>query len=135
VIGVDGKRENFTDYAEHPFAHREPKLIRHVPLLRSTASGRYQVLYRFWRVYELQLGLADFSPASQDAVALRQAKECGGLAHLANGELALALKACSKIWASLPGSPYGQPTRTMEVAVSKYHEYLNPEVGATVSNE
>ena len=47
--------------------------------LKSTGAGRYQLLSRWWDAYRKQLGLKDFSPKSQDAVALQQIKERGAL--------------------------------------------------------
>ena len=44
------------------------------PKLKSTGAGRYQLLSRWWDAYRKQLGLKDFSPKSQDAVALQQIK-------------------------------------------------------------
>ena len=62
--------ELFTDYSDHP-----RKLVTLNPKLKSTAAGRYQLLSRWWDAYRKQLGLKDFSPKSQDAVALQQIKE------------------------------------------------------------
>ena len=47
--------------------------------LKSTGAGRYQLLSRWWDACRKQLGLKDFSPKSQDAVALQQIKERGAL--------------------------------------------------------
>lgn len=74
--------ELFTDYSDHP-----RKLVTLNPKLKSTAAGRYQLLSRWWDAYRKQLGLKDFSPKSQDAVALQQIKERGAL----SGELASVL--------------------------------------------
>ena len=41
----------------------------------------YQLLSRWWDAYRKQLGLKDFSPKSQDAVALQQIKERGALPY------------------------------------------------------
>ena len=60
--------ELFTDYSDHP-----RKLVTLNPKLKSTGAGRYQLLSRWWDAYT-QLGLKDFSPKSQDAVALQQIK-------------------------------------------------------------
>ena len=57
--------ELFTDYSDHP-----RKLVTLNPKLKSTGAGRYQLLSRWWDAYRKQLGLKDFSPKSQDAVAL-----------------------------------------------------------------
>ena len=66
--------ELFTDYSDHP-----RKLVTLNPKLKSTGAGRYQLLSRWWDAYRKQLGLKDFSPKSQDAVALQQIKERGAL--------------------------------------------------------
>ena len=50
------------------------KLVTLNPKLKSTGAGRYQLLSRWWDAYRKQLGLKDFSPKSQDAVALQQIK-------------------------------------------------------------
>ena len=58
--------ELFTDYSGSPqTCHAKPKL-------KSTGAGRYQLLSCWWDAHRKQLGLKDFSPKSQDAVALQQ---------------------------------------------------------------
>ena len=64
--------ELFTDYSDHP-----RKLVTLNPKLKSTGAGRYQLLFPLVDAYRKQLGLKDFSPKSQDAVALQQIKERG----------------------------------------------------------
>lgn len=124
VSGVDGP-EIFSVYVDHPFAFGRPaKVVRRVPLLTSTASGRYQVLLRWWRAYQTMLGLKDFSPASQDSVALRQMQEQGARAHLANGDIESAFYSCANIWASLPGNTYAQGGHTIQELTAKYQEIL-----------
>jgi len=120
VTGMYGP-EIFTDYADHPFAKgRMPKLIRRIPFLTSSASGRYQLLVRYWRVYQMQLHLPDFSPLSQDLVAIQQIRERNALHHILSGDIAGAINLCSNIWASLPGNSYGQGGHTMETLLAKY---------------
>ena len=67
----------FTDYSDHP-----RKLVTLNPKLKSTGAGRCQLLSRWWDAYRKQLGLKDFSPKSQDAVALQQIKGYGALLWL-----------------------------------------------------
>ena len=59
--------ELFTDYSDHP-----RKLVTLNPKLKSTGAGRYQLLSLLVGCLPQQLGLKDFSPKSQDAVALQQ---------------------------------------------------------------
>ena len=125
VTGVTGE-EIFTDYADHPFAAGRPAKVVTLgpPILTSTAAGRYQVLIRWWRPYKEILRLKDFSPASQDAVALRQISERGALPLIAAGNLPGAIAACSNVWASLPGNDYGQAGgHTMDALLAQYSTF------------
>ncbi|HGF5927973.1 TPA: glycoside hydrolase family protein [Citrobacter freundii] len=107
----------FTDYSEHP-----RKLITLNHKLKSTAAGRYQLLARYWDAYRKQLGLKDFSPASQDAVALQQIKERGALPMIDRGDIRQAIDRCSNIWASLPGAGYGQLEHKADTLIAKFKE-------------
>ena len=62
-------------------------LSRWNPKLKSTGAGRYQLLSCWWDAYRKQLGLKDFSPKSQDAVALQQIKERGALPMIDRGDI------------------------------------------------
>ena len=105
----------FTDYSDHP-----KKLIWIRDGLASTAAGRYQLLGRYWSVYKKQLNLQDFSPASQDAVAIQQIKERKALDDIEKGYIAVAIDKCKNIWASLPGAGYGQHENKIETLLAAY---------------
>ncbi|MBV2132060.1 glycoside hydrolase family 104 protein [Pseudomonas sp. MAP12] len=94
----------FRGYADHP-----RKLVSLPRLgIKSTAAGRYQLLARYWDAYRKQLDLCDFSPISQDRIAIQQIRECRALADIKAGRFAEAIAKCRNIWASLPGAGYGQ---------------------------
>ena len=95
----------FASYATHPRILNQQ--------LHSTAAGRYQLLARYYEAYKIQLNLSDFSPAAQDAIALRQIEERDALADIEAGDLDTAIAKCSNIWASLPGNSYGQRANTL----------------------
>ena len=59
--------ELFTDYSDH-----SPQTCHAKPKLKSTGAGRYQLLFPLRGCLPQQFGLKDFSPKSQDAVALQQ---------------------------------------------------------------
>ena len=108
--------ELFTDYSDHP-----RKLVTLNPKLKSTGAGRYQLLSRWWDAYRKQLGLKDFSPKSQDAVALQQIKERGALPMIDPGsDIRRAIDRCSNIWASLPGTGYGQFEHKADSLIAKF---------------
>ncbi len=115
----------FDDYSQHPMK------IVWIPRFKiySSAAGRYQLLARYWKFYQEKLHLPDFGPASQDAIALQQLKECKALGHIDNGQIAEAIRKANRIWASLPGSPYGQSTLTLAKAIKYYDEALEANNG------
>ena len=94
----------FSSYVDHP------RQLIDLPRLgiKSTAAGRYQLLARYFDPYKKQLGLRDFSPASQDAIAVQQIRERGALADIEAGRVDEAVNKCRRTWASLPGAGYGQ---------------------------
>ena len=83
------------------------KLVTLNPKLKSTGAGRYQLLSRWWMLTASSYS-KDFSPKSQDAVALQQIKERGALPMIDRGDIRQAIDRCSNIWASLPGAGYAQ---------------------------
>ncbi|AZR23499.1 lysozyme [Xanthomonas vasicola] len=94
----------FQGYADHP------RVLVSLPKLKisSTAAGRYQLLRRYFDAYRKTLGLSDFSPLSQDKIALQQIRERRALPLIQAGKIAEAIAKVSNIWASLPGAGYGQ---------------------------
>jgi muramidase (phage lysozyme) len=96
----------FASYADHPNVYNRS--------LNSTAAGRYQLLYRWWVPYQKLLHLRDFSPLSQDRVAVRQIMEQRAIGPLKAGNVDLAVRLCRNIWASLPGAGYGQHENTLD---------------------
>ena len=89
-------------------------------LVGSTAAGRYQLLYRYFEPYRAMLGLTDFSPKSQDAIALRQIRECHALDEIDAGRFSGTVAKVSHLWASLPGAGYGQHENVMTGILASY---------------
>jgi muramidase (phage lysozyme) len=112
IVGsVPGKLILFNDYSDHP--HRViqvPIKMRDgtIKIVPSTAAGRYQILGRFFDAYKTQLGLPDFSPASQDRIAITMIRECKALDDIVMGRIPDAILKCHSRWASFPGAGYGQ---------------------------
>lgn len=108
----------FTGYADHP---REL-----VPLprlgIKSTAAGRYQLLSRYYDAYRRLLGLKDFSPLSQDLIAIQQIRERRALELIKAGQVVKAISFVRSIWASLPGAGYGQHERKLEDLLEAYRK-------------
>jgi muramidase (phage lysozyme) len=99
----------FKGYADHP-----RKRIKLRDDLFSTAAGRYQILARIFDHYKGTLGLLNFSPESQDRIALQLIRECRALGDVDAGRFDAAVEKCKSRWASLPGAGYGQHERTID---------------------
>lgn len=106
----------FTSYADHP------RVLVKLPNLgiSSTAAGRYQLLARYYDHYKKLLNLPDFSPDSQDQIAIQQIKERNALRLIKEGRLNDAIFRVKNIWASLPGAGYGQHEHKLETLHAAY---------------
>lgn len=109
----------FASYADHPRQSIELPRLK----IRSTAAGRYQLLSRYFDAYRTQLGLHDFSPVSQDMIAIQQIKECRAYSLIIAGQITEAVSRCSRIWASLPGAGYGQREHPLADLIRMYVKF------------
>lgn len=105
----------FESYADHPRV-RVPFKATY-----STAAGAYQILEPTWGDFIKAEGPHDFSPDNQDLCARWLIKRRGALADVEAGRLRAAIAKCALEWASLPGSPYGQPTRDIAYCERIFH--------------
>jgi len=90
--------------------------------ITSTAAGAYQFLSRTWDECRQALQIGDFGRDSQDLAAVFLIRRRGALDDAIAGRFEQAVAKCAREWASLPGSPYGQPTKTMPQALRTYTE-------------
>lgn len=104
----------FESFADHP------RITVKKSGYTSSAAGAYQILASTWDETARMMGLPDFSPRSQDLAAVGRIAARGALDDALNGRLEVALRKIAREWASLPGSPYGQPTISLEEARRVY---------------
>lgn len=90
--------------------------------ISSSAAGAYQFLAKTWDECKVALGLTDFSPCSQDKAVRFLISRRKALDDIIAGRLYTTIKKCNREWASLPASPYGQPTMTFQKALEIYTE-------------
>ena len=106
--------ELFAGFADHP------RTAITKGRYTSTAAGAYQILQRTWDGLVKQYGFSDFTPRCQDEAAVALIVGRGALGDVLAGRITDAIGRCAREWASLPGSPYGQPTRTLAQALAAY---------------
>lgn len=108
--------QTFTDDSKHP------KVLVTIPQygVKSTAAGAYQIIWPTWQGLVRQYGFSDFTPETQDLAAVALIAEKKAVQDVLDGRLADAIKKCSTIWASLPGSTAGQRTESYEAVERVY---------------
>ena len=108
----------FSGWADHP-RQRVTRQSGGRPLT-STAAGAYQFLSSTWDETARAMKLTGFSPANQDFAAVGRIAARGALADVLAGRFDAAVTKLAYEWASLPGSPYGQPVISAATARSVY---------------
>nr|WP_315540510.1 glycoside hydrolase family 104 protein [uncultured Comamonas sp.] len=106
--------QQFSGYADHP----RTKVSKSG--YTSTAAGAYQFLSSTWDETARVMGLTDFSPRNQDWGAVGRMAYRGALDDVKAGRFEAAIRKIAREWASMPGSPYGQPVISMETARTVY---------------
>ena len=114
----------FTDYTQYPL--NDPNHAGPTP------SGRYQIVRRTYGDASKALGLDDFSPHTQDLMAMYLLDRKGGLDPLLRGDLDSVLPLAAPEWASLPQGPGqpnyypGQPYKSYDDVSSAFERNLSP---------
>jgi len=93
---------------------------------RTSAAGMYQETRPTWLEMSAKMGLDDFSPATQDLVAVEILRTIGAVEAIQRGDLASALYKASLRWSSLPrgkgrtGRYPPQPSIAFDIFESHY---------------
>lgn len=96
---VKGKRNDpwrFTDTSTHPGPGFGGK---------TTAAGMYQITIDTWRDHGGKMGLTDFTPTTQDLIAVEMLRSLGVIDSIKAGDIAGAMPQAAKKWAALPMGP------------------------------
>lgn len=150
VTGVDGPHL-FTDFSCHPFSlGRPPILVREaraagvevfenpaskqighalpaVTEVRSTASGRYQIILPTWEALCQKSCSRTFSPPNQDFAAVLLLAECRAYDELLAGHISTAIDKACETWASFPGNPYQQGGKSLDWLLTTYDRCLQAQ--------
>ena len=121
--GPNGYQTMFTGklFSVPPWQH--PNIKNFANGITSTAAGAYQFLYSTWSELAADLNLSDFSPANQDKGAIELIRQRKALDDVEAGNFETAITKVNRVWASLPGSPYGQPVKTLAELRNVYETY------------
>jgi muramidase (phage lysozyme) len=128
LFGSTARRPKLFDtFANHPrvrtYETHDGQFIKNGKIDYTTAAGAYQITETTWGECAKALSLPDFSPASQDLAAVFLIRRRKALDDVIAGRLEDAIHKCRLEWASLPGSPWGQPTKTMARARAVYEQF------------
>jgi len=93
---IKGKKNDpwrFSDYSTHPGAGKGGTI---------TAAGMYQINRETWKEMGEKMGLSDFSPRTQDLIAVEIFRSINIIQSIVDGDVGTALKKASYRWSSLP---------------------------------
>ncbi|MEH1826786.1 MAG: lysozyme [Nostoc sp.] len=90
----------------------------------STAAGAYQMLDKSWYDLQPKLNLKDFSPASQDKMAIEYIRRNNALSDIEAGRLDTAICKVGRIWASFPCNNYNQNAKSIDKLRIYYQQQL-----------
>jgi muramidase (phage lysozyme) len=96
---VKGKRNDpwrFSDTSTHPGPGFGGK---------TTAAGMYQITVDTWRDHGAKMGLTDFTPRTQDLIAVEMLRSLGVIDNIKTGDIAGTMPQVAKKWAALPMGP------------------------------
>lgn len=107
----------FSDFAKHPRIFERTTGGR-----VSSAAGAYQIVATTYDLYAPGLGITDFSPASQDAIAIAIIDGEGALGDVMSGRIETAIAKLRDQWTSLPGAAENARL-TLAHALAVYTKY------------
>lgn len=114
----------FHSYHDHPFNDPlRPKVWIDRIRKYSTASGRYQILKRFFNFYKIELKLQGpdyFSPENQEIIVEKYFKECHALDDIYIGRPEIAIDKLKSRFASFPNANYNQKERKKNLLIDNY---------------
>jgi muramidase (phage lysozyme) len=107
-------RWRFTDMSTHPGPGIDGK---------TTAAGMYQITRPTWEHHGAKLGLRDFSPRTQDLIAVEILRSLGVIQAIKEGNIFEAMPKVARIWAALPKGP-GQTNQYPPQPYVKFEKFL-----------
>jgi muramidase (phage lysozyme) len=96
---IKGKKNDpwrFSDFSTHPGPGSGGS---------TTAAGMYQITIDTWREHGGKMGLTDFSPATQDLIAVEILRSLRLIDKIKSGDIASAIGPAARKWAALPKGP------------------------------
>ncbi|MBC1218426.1 lysozyme [Nostoc sp. UCD121] len=90
----------------------------------STAAGAYQMLDKSWYDLQPKLNLKDFSPASQDKMAIEYIRRNNALSDVEAGNFDAAVCKVGRVWASLICNSYNQNPKSLAQLRIYYQQQL-----------
>lgn len=112
--GRSNDRWRFTDMSTHPGPGIDG---------RTTAAGMYQITRPTWEHHGAKLGLRDFSPRTQDLIAVEILRSLGVIEAIKAGDLADVMPKVARTWAALPKGP-GQGNHYPSQGYMKFDDFL-----------
>ncbi len=119
VKGKKNDKWRFTDYSTHPGPGSGGV---------TTAAGMYQITKETWQDHGVnKMGLSDFSPETQDLIAVEMLKSLGVIDKIKSGDIAGSMLQAARKWAALPQGP-GLANRYPPQPYVEYEDFIKSYV-------
>lgn len=118
--GRSNDRWRFTDTSTHPGPGIDGK---------TTAAGMYQITRPTWEHHGGKLGLRDFSPRTQDLIAVEILRSLGVIDLVKAGRIVEVMPKVAKTWAALPKGP-GRANQYPPQRYMKFEQFLSAYLAA-----
>lgn len=115
--GIGQKPKRFESFADHP------RILESGPLGPSSAAGAFGITMTTFDDFGPKIGVTDFTPRSQDLIALAIMEREHALADVLAGRIEAAIARLGGRWSSLPSNKDGQPTRKLEALLCVYAKW------------
>lgn len=115
----------FDDFSKHPnvktYEKYDGQFIKNDKLDYTTAAGALQITKTTHDGLVKQYGFTDFTPETQDLMAIALIIEKGALEDVLSGRIESAIVKLRSTWVSLPGAKVGdQPSQKLASAIAAY---------------
>jgi muramidase (phage lysozyme) len=115
----------FTDQSTHPDQVFVVGKHKDGSNITSSPAGAYQIVFSTYSDAERAGVVSDFTPASQDKIALWLITHRGALTDIDAGKIASAIGKLNRVWVSLPGGSH--PKVSLARALALFQSYLQPK--------
>ena len=128
---VGQRNVSIPDFSSYPMIHVQVNSSG----LTSWAAGKYQIMKDTYAWVAAKLGITDFSPHSQDLMAVELIRFRGAMDYILAGDIEGAIQNSLGLeWASIPGNSYGQGAHSIATLTNWFRSAVSSGASYVADN-